>query len=309
MTTHPPTGEVGGAVPEWFPDEATLTRLANEFFGNMPGHDPDRGLPADSASSDGSKPRSEAAAFKSDPAAPASSLAGVSGYLPPDAVSSFHRATSAPGKLASLAVQPAASSVPGLPLGIEAAILGAARPDGLEMSHLAPVGQGGAQSFYFIDERPARPGPAPVCDRRLAGAADAYPAFHVEAVRRDFPVLQERVHGRQLVWLDNGATTQKPQVVIDRLAYFYSHENSNIHRSAHTLAARSSDAYEGARATVADFLRAPSAGTIVFTRGTTEAINLVAQSWGRRHVGPDDEILISHLEHHANIVPWQPSSR
>jgi cysteine desulfurase/selenocysteine lyase len=118
-------------------------------------------------------------------------------------------------------------------------------------------------------------------------------------------VLSERIHGRQLVWLDNGATTQKPQVVIDRLAYFYAHENSNIHRSAHSLAARSSDAYEGARATVADFLGAPSASNIVFTRGTTEGINLVAKSWGRQHLGPEDEIIISHLEHHANIVPWQ----
>jgi cysteine desulfurase/selenocysteine lyase len=134
---------------------------------------------------------------------------------------------------------------------------------------------------------------------------DAYPGFHVEAVRRDFPILHERIHGRQIVWLDNGATTQKPQVVIDRLAYFYSHENSNIHRSAHSLAARASDAYEGARATVANFLGAPSAEDVVFTRGTTEAINLVAQSWGRQHIGPDDEIVVSHLEHHANIVPWQ----
>ena len=134
---------------------------------------------------------------------------------------------------------------------------------------------------------------------------DAHPAFQVEAVRRDFPVLSERVKGRPLVWLDNAATTQKPQVVIDRLAYFYAHENSNVHRAAHTMAARATDAYESARTTVAGFLGAPSADNVVFTRGTTEAINLVAQSWGRKHVGPDDEIVVSHLEHHANIVPWQ----
>jgi cysteine desulfurase / selenocysteine lyase len=107
------------------------------------------------------------------------------------------------------------------------------------------------------------------------------------------------------VWLDNAATTQKPQAVIDRLAYFYAHENSNIHRAAHALAARATDAYEGARATTADFLGSPAADSIVFTRGTTEAINLVAQAWGRRHVAEGDEIVISHLEHHANIVPWQ----
>ncbi|HVT08375.1 MAG TPA: family 2A encapsulin nanocompartment cargo protein cysteine desulfurase [Polyangia bacterium] len=129
--------------------------------------------------------------------------------------------------------------------------------------------------------------------------------FDPHAVRRDFPILRERIHGRPLVWLDNAATTQKPQVVIDRLSSFYEHENSNIHRAAHTLAARATDAYEGARDTVRRFLNAPSPKNVVFVRGTTEAINLVAQSWGRRHVGPGDEIVISWLEHHANIVPWQ----
>ncbi|HVY39621.1 MAG TPA: family 2A encapsulin nanocompartment cargo protein cysteine desulfurase [Polyangia bacterium] len=129
--------------------------------------------------------------------------------------------------------------------------------------------------------------------------------FDPHAVRRDFPILRERIHGRPLVWFDNAATTQKPQVVIDRLSSFYEHENSNIHRAAHTLAARATDAYEGARDTVRRFLNAPSPKNVVFVRGTTEAINLVAQSWGRRHVGPGDEIVISWLEHHANIVPWQ----
>jgi cysteine desulfurase/selenocysteine lyase len=124
-------------------------------------------------------------------------------------------------------------------------------------------------------------------------------------VKRDFPILRERIHGRPLVWLDNAATTQKPQVVIDRISYFYEHENSNIHRAAHTLAARSTDAYEGARATVQRFLNAGSVNEIVFARGTTEAINLVAQSWGRRHLRSGDEVVISWLEHHANIVPWQ----
>jgi cysteine desulfurase/selenocysteine lyase len=124
-------------------------------------------------------------------------------------------------------------------------------------------------------------------------------------VRRDFPILSERVNGKQLIWFDNGATTQKPQAVIDRLAYFYTHENSNIHRAAHELAARSTDAYEKARDTVARFIGAGSPDEIVFVRGSTEAINLVAQSWGRANIGAGDEIVISHLEHHANIVPWQ----
>jgi len=143
-------------------------------------------------------------------------------------------------------------------------------------------------------------------------AGDAVPAagasagiFDPYSVKRDFPILRERVRGRPLVWLDNAATTQKPQAVIDRLSYFYEHENSNVHRAAHTLAARATDAYEGAREKVRRFLGAPSSREIVFVRGATEGINLVAQSWGRRNVGPGDEIVITWLEHHANIVPWQ----
>jgi cysteine desulfurase / selenocysteine lyase len=136
-------------------------------------------------------------------------------------------------------------------------------------------------------------------------APDPRPAYDLHAVRRDFPILAERVNGKQLVWFDNAATTQKPRAVIDRLAYFYEHENSNIHRAAHELAARATDAYEGARKTVARFVGAGSADEIVFVRGTTEAINLVASTWGRKNLREGDEIVISHLEHHANIVPWQ----
>ena len=124
-------------------------------------------------------------------------------------------------------------------------------------------------------------------------------------IRQDFPILQERVHGRQLIWLDNAATTQKPNAVIDRLSYFYRHENSNIHRAAHTLAARATDAYESAREKTRRFLNASSTREIVFVRGTTEGINLVAKSWGHRYVQKDDEVVITWLEHHANIVPWQ----
>lgn len=129
--------------------------------------------------------------------------------------------------------------------------------------------------------------------------------FDVGAVRRDFPILNETVNGRPLIWFDNAATTQKPRSVIERLKYFYEHENSNIHRAAHELAARATDAYEGARNKVARFLNAGSAEDIIFTRGATEAINLVAATFGRQHIGPSDEIVVTHLEHHANIVPWQ----
>ncbi|MGB9512935.1 MAG: family 2A encapsulin nanocompartment cargo protein cysteine desulfurase, partial [Candidatus Acidiferrum sp.] len=130
-------------------------------------------------------------------------------------------------------------------------------------------------------------------------------AFDVQAIRRDFPILQERVHGKPLIWLDNAATTQKPQSVIDRLSHFYAHENSNIHRAAHELAARATDAYESAREKVRRFINAPTVREIIFVRGATEGINLVAQSWGRQHIQEDDEIIITWLEHHANIVPWQ----
>lgn len=129
--------------------------------------------------------------------------------------------------------------------------------------------------------------------------------FDPYRVKKDFPILQQQVHGKPLIWLDNAATTQKPQAVIDRLAHFYEYENSNIHRAAHALAARATDAYEAAREKVRRFLKAPSVKDIIFVRGTTEGINLIAQAWGRRNVQKGDEIVVSWLEHHANIVPWQ----
>jgi cysteine desulfurase / selenocysteine lyase len=164
------------------------------------------------------------------------------------------------------------------------------------------AGQAAQPSFYFIDERPE------VTAEQLAASMSS-PAtaagFNVDAVRKDFPILAERVNGKPLIWFDNAATTQKPQCVIDRIAHFYAHENSNIHRGAHTLATRATDAFEDARCQVASFLGAPASDNIVFTRGTTEAINLIAQTWGAKQLRPGDEIVLSHLEHHANIVPWQ----
>lgn len=129
--------------------------------------------------------------------------------------------------------------------------------------------------------------------------------FDPHLLKREFPILDEQVRGRRLVWLDNAATTQKPRAVIDRISYFYEHENSNIHRAAHTLAARVTDAYEAARESVRRFINAPSTKNIVFVRGTTEGINLIAHSWGRRRLESGDEIILTNLEHHANIVPWQ----
>jgi cysteine desulfurase/selenocysteine lyase len=163
-------------------------------------------------------------------------------------------------------------------------------------------------SHYFLNPAgPSRtPGQTAGSARGVPHAgASAHPPFDVNAIRRDFPILQERVNGRQLVWFDNAATTHKPQAVIDRLAYFYAHENSNIHRAAHALAGRATDAYEAARSKVQRFIGAASPEEIIFVRGTTEAINLIAKTWGVKNIGDGDEIIVSHLEHHANIVPWQ----
>lgn len=131
----------------------------------------------------------------------------------------------------------------------------------------------------------------------------------VPAIRKDFPILHQQIHGKPLVWLDNAATTQKPQSVIDALSQFYARDNSNIHRGAHTLAARSTDAFEQARQKVQTFLGAASAKEIILVRGSTEGINLVAQTYGRKFLQPGDEIVLSTLEHHANIVPWQMVAR
>jgi len=129
--------------------------------------------------------------------------------------------------------------------------------------------------------------------------------YDVERVRADFPILKEQVYGKPLVYLDNANTTQKPQAVIDTLRDYYTKYNSNIHRATYLLGQKATEAYEGARIKVRQFLNAARAEEIVFVRNATEGINLVAQTYGRTHVGPGDEIVISAMEHHANIVPWQ----
>ncbi len=165
----------------------------------------------------------------------------------------------------------------------------------------AALPHAGGSGLYFLPgdasslEQPASPDDALASARR----------FDVHAVRGDFPALHQRVHGHPLIWLDNAATTHKPKAVIDATSVFYSRDNSNIHRAAHTLAARSTELFEDARESVRKFLGAADAKEIVFVRGTTEAINLVAQSYGRQNIGSGDEILLTTMEHHANIVPWQ----
>lgn len=129
--------------------------------------------------------------------------------------------------------------------------------------------------------------------------------FDIARVRADFPILRQTVNGRPLVYLDNAATGQKPQQVLDALVNYYATENSNVHRGVHTLSQRATDAYEGAREKTRRFINAGADREIIFVRGTTEGINLVAQTWGRQNIGPGDEIVISAMEHHSNIVPWQ----
>ena len=290
------------------PDTDLIVRLAKELFGevsrgsspaaalpagaNRPSASTGPGLagayPADRTYAPDVHPPSETLAQPSAPSAsgkppcPASGAAGTSGAHP------FGEPVDHAGNshVPSSAATPDASSVLSTPL------------DGEGLS---------SPSFYFLRE-PSAPSlaaaPSAPAVPTKAGLPAA-PVFDVEGVRRDFPALHQKVNGHPLIWLDNAATTHKPQAVIDATSQFYSRDNSNIHRAAHTLAARSTDLFEGGREKVRQFLGAADTREIIFTRGTTEAINLVANTYGRKNIGAGDEILLTRLEHHANIVPWQ----
>jgi len=129
--------------------------------------------------------------------------------------------------------------------------------------------------------------------------------MNIEQIRDDFPILHQELYGKPLVYLDNAATTQKPQCVIDVVRHYYEKDNANIHRGVHTLSERATAAYEASRETIRAFFNAKSVKEVIFTRGTTESINLIASSWGGANIGKGDEVLITHMEHHSNIVPWQ----
>ncbi len=253
-------------VPGGLPDLEALNQLAGAFFAALPGSPPSLPTPPQGVLSLGASTQALGVPHRPQPAVD-DRLSAQSFGLP-----------GAETLRALLATPPRHAGTPSAPADTSAG------------------------PFYFtqvLDEPQGFAAKPPQAD------AARHPPFDVNAIRRDFPILQERVNGRQLVWFDNAATTHKPQSVIDRISYFYEHENSNIHRAAHALAARATDAYEGAREKVRDFLGASSVDEIVFVRGATEAINLVARTWGEKHVGAGDEIIVSHLEHHANIVPWQ----
>ena len=141
-------------------------------------------------------------------------------------------------------------------------------------------------------------------DSAIAPAASVTP-IDVSRVRQEFPIFRQRIGGKPLVYLDSAATTQKPQAVLDAIVHYYTHDNANVHRGVHRLSERATASYEAAREKVRRFINAEDVGEVVFVRGTTEGINLVAQTFGRTRVGPGDEVVIAAMEHHSNIVPWQ----
>jgi cysteine desulfurase/selenocysteine lyase len=288
-------------------DEAFVARLANEIFR---AGQPDLASTESSHVDSGPGPLDEADADLAA-AARANGDPGVLGLGTPGP-SSFDLASAPlgmalPTQLTELTHlpqtgQPMVSQAPALEalLGLEQAfasvpLTGHAVPPAAPS--IPPIGEPG--SLYFLELRP-RAGSDEGVATKPSGTG-----YDPEALRRDFPALQQEIHGKRLIWLDNAATTQKPQSVIDAVSHFYERDNSNVHRGAHELAARATDAYEGARAKVAGMLGAASPREVIFVRGTTEAINLVAQSYGRSVVGEGDEIVLTVLEHHSNIVPWQ----
>ncbi len=328
----------GASVPAGLPNPADLARLASQIFAALPGGAaglqapsavggvpvPANPQPAGLSLPPGSFGPSTPAAVPVVGALPGSNLAPTSPQTPLNAVASApalvphapaangvpdHALEAAPGydgRLGSHALGVPTAESFGLPG--DAALRQLLGPE-MSLNH-APAASGlpgVGSTYYFLNPDVAG---LPGSERREVSALATVPAatrppFDLNAVRRDFPILQERVNGKPLVWFDNVATTQKPRAVIDRISYFYEHENSNIHRAAHELAARATDAYEKARETVRRFINAGSTEEVIFVRGTTEAINLVAKTWGVQNVGAGDEIVVSHLEHHANIVPWQ----
>jgi cysteine desulfurase / selenocysteine lyase len=337
MTIPTPTSNgvegLSGAPAPGIPDEATLGRLASEFFRALPG----AALPSfddlPTSLGAGSVPAPELSLAQSGPSIAPQPVApdpvdpvgsGGAEFGVPEAY-----AASLPSVTPPQPPSQFADSLPVSPPGSPYYFLGEASPYTQSgTSPTVPENRVVAQPFGLPGEgelkallaeiaadrepvathgQPANTGNFYFLDAAKVPEAGptARPAFDVNAVRRDFPILNERVNGKPLVWFDNAATTQKPQSVIDRLAYFYAHENSNIHRAAHELAARATDAYEAARNKVQRFLGAGSADEIIFVRGATEAINLVAKTWGVQNIGEGDEIVVSLLEHHANIVPWQ----
>ena len=343
MTIPTPIGS--DPTPAGLPDVAALTHLAAQFFAALPGAEvaarpsnpvPEDPLPGGLSLGPFAKgpalpgalvpggnfaptsPQSVVAEVASLPAltpksAALNGLPDLGAIVPPAINGRFGgHSLGVPTPAAVPVATPAAPTSPFYFLGQSSGPAARAPSPGSDRLTPQSFGLPGQDDLRGLLADPARPA-APTGDYYFAPAVSAIPVpasapargLDINAVRRDFPILQERVNGKQLVWFDNAATTQKPRQVIERLSRFYEHENSNIHRAAHELAARATDAYEGARDRVRAFLGAASTEEIIFVRGATEGINLVANTWGEANVGNGDEIIVSHLEHHANIVPWQ----
>ena len=299
-------------------DVAELTRIANELyadgfptgsFGNVAFGSKEHEIPSTASLSDSREPNtSKHQSNAPDLSAYLPSLASVANTKSLDNLSTAHLQYASGFEnqlelsqlLGGLDI-PQQAQLNALLAGNSVTSAATGQPVAIKQPKSQPKAQTKSQpssGYYFLQDLPSTSQNIPI-------TTSAHPAFDANLVRKDFPILRELVNGRPLIWFDNAATTQKPQAVIDRISYFYQHENSNIHRAAHELAARATDAYEEARESVRRFINAPSVDNIVFVRGTTEAINLVAKTWGKKHLSEGDEIVISHLEHHANIVPWQ----
>jgi cysteine desulfurase / selenocysteine lyase len=309
MSTHQLESELSPATAE-SSDTELIARLAKEFYSDLsvPAAGsivPDSGFPHAVAGLP-SLPSDSASDFFETPGSKAGDASLAHGY-PVATVASHppvHPAlASQDDRLESIAPSGAhdPASAKSYPFGepiVEGALNGAytistASPVAKNLPHIE------SPEFYFLDSR---------ANTAAAPARESIPTltvFDVEAIRRDFPVLNQNINGHRIIWLDNAATTQKPNRVVNSVSDFYRRDNSNIHRAAHTLARRSTDLFEAGREKVRQFLGAADTKEIVFVRGTTEAVNLVAQSYGRKHIGQGDEIILTELEHHANIVPWQ----
>lgn len=344
MTIPTPTSNplpAPDVVPQGLPDVAALTSLASQFFAALPGaagnggpssggHLPSNPVPANpqpagfspgplangpalpgafapGANAAPANPQDGAAVLASTPslapkAVATNGLPDHAAIVPPALNGRFGGHSLGVPQVSPRAAPTTDSATPfyfladATPYAPQSKAPDVPREDLVSARSFGLPGADDLRALLADNRAPARPAPASQTQRG---------AFDVHAVRRDFPILQERVNGRQLVWFDNAATTQKPRQVIERVSYFYEHENSNIHRAAHELAARATDAYEKARESLRRFINAPSVNEVIFTRGTTEAINLIDKSWGAKNIGEGDEIIVSNLEHHANIVPWQ----
>jgi len=317
----PPVQGGPGDIPGDPFDTALITRLAKELYAGFPGNanaHPPGPAPTPPAALAGVPVTTPGTAPAGIPAEPAGKSPAISQGEPHDDVLTSGHVSPAPEPPP---VHPPLEAAPKEASGSSAAPPSGAHDPACDESYAygeprcngvvfgkSPAGApsqapGNVTDYYFL--RPQDPAGALGVPGARAAAEPSLSTFDVEAIRRDFPALHQNVNGHPLIWLDNAATTQKPQSVLDATSLFYGRDNSNIHRAAHTLSTRASGQFEAGREKVRQFLGAGDAKEIIFLRGTTEAINLVAQSYGRKNVGAGDEILLTEMEHHANIIPWQ----